>query len=92
MLKFYENLLKKIIHNFENHFRKVHLKRLGTDIKCPNCNEWFSVSGIKYKHHNAKSPDHDYWICTCGQCGFKSNWSGNIIPGLIRVDDNGNPV
>lgn len=92
MFKTYENILKKIIRALEDHFKTVHLNRVHTDMKCPNCNEWFSVSGIKYKHSLEKEPKHDFSICICGQCGFKSNWSPHIAPCLIRVDDNGIPI
>ncbi|RLA20439.1 MAG: hypothetical protein DRQ62_10570 [Gammaproteobacteria bacterium] len=94
-LKIYETVLKKIIRNLENHFRKVHTKRHpGSDIKCPGCNEWYAVSGIKFKHPPIQDGPigTDYFITTCGQCGTQSNWDPTIAPVLIRVDNKGNPV
>ena len=88
MLKIYENFLKRVIKKLETHFRKIHLLRLNVDMQCPNCKEWFSVSGIKHKHSTERKPEQDFTVCACGQCGFKSNWSAN----LIRVDENGLPI
>ena len=75
----------------EKKSKQIHLKRHGNDIKCPRCKEWFSVSGLKYNHTFGQENDL-FIVVRCGQCGCVSNWSPNIAPVLVRVDNDGNPV
>ena len=75
----------------EKKYKEAHINKHHNDIKCPNCKMWFSVSGIKYNHKHL--PENDLFIpVQCGQCGEISNWSPNIAPVLIRVDNSGNPI
>lgn len=70
--------------------REEHLAKWHNDIKCPNCNEWFSVSGIQYKHDQ-----ESIWfgcICTCGQCNYKSYWNLEAFPFPALADKDGNPL
>lgn len=64
-----------------------HLTKWGCDLKCPSCDEWFSVSAVEYKHtHEA------IWfgsICTCGQCKHKSYWNMMAAPVPLLCDENG---
>lgn len=68
------------------------LNRYHNDIKCPNCREWFSVSGVEYKHTHTRTPDTDLSACTCGQCGYTSYWSPFIAPFPVLTDEKGNPL
>lgn len=72
-------------------FKEAHLNTYYSDIKCPGCQEWFSISGIENKHEKEWS-GKGYWVATCGQCKTVSNWSGDIAPMLVRVDDSGYPL
>jgi predicted Zn finger-like uncharacterized protein len=75
----------------EKKSKEIHLDRHHNDIKCPRCKMWFSVSGLKYNHQFGL--ENELFIqVKCGQCGEVSNWSPNIAPVLIRVDDKGIPV
>lgn len=57
---------------FEKLYKKEHLKINHSDIKCHNCKEWFSISGIKYNHVYKDNSETD--LCTCGQCEHTSEW------------------
>lgn len=75
----------------EKKHKKEHMKQYGTDIKCPNCNEWFSTSSIKHNHNHV---DPQPWFGShvrCGQCGHDSYWNLMIAPVAIRCDEKGNP-
>ena len=85
-------IMKWLYIRAEKLFRAAHLEKYGNDIKCDGCNEWFSVSGIKYNHTNKYDEHKDVFICQCGQCGNISRWSPSIAPFLVRVDDLGNPI
>ena len=72
--------------------KKCHMKIWNTDIKCPNCNEWFSVSGVMHKHEHVRKPNSDLSEVVCGQCGHHSFWSAHLAPCLVLVDENGKPL
>jgi len=57
---------------------------------CPGCKEWFSISGIQYKHR--QESNDGLHRCVCGQCLEISYWSSNIAPFLVRVDSDEKPV
>ena len=73
-----------------NKVRKAHLAKYKNDIKCTNCNEWYSISGLKYKHEY-KSLDFGY-SATCGQCGKTTYWNTQIAPVPFLCDENGIPL
>jgi len=70
--------------------RTHSLKKHGCDIKCPNCNEWFSVSGIDWKHEHVSEPDWGFHV-RCGKCGHESYWNAVAAPILMLCDESGNP-
>ena len=83
-------LINKIYLWSQGKVKENHLKKTGNDIKCPNCNEWFSVSGVKYKHKYENKNTLGYR--TCGQCKHVSIWSYNLAPVAILVDENEVPI
>lgn len=86
-LKFWKWLLK----TSERKFRVAHLDKYKNDVKCSNCNTWFSLSGIDYKHEHLEEPDFGFHI-RCGKCGEQTYYNAVIAPVLIRCDKNGVPV
>jgi hypothetical protein len=74
MLKRYKAILKKVILVLEDHYRNVHSMIGNDDIKCSNCNEWFSVTNIRYHHSISESDDNGVFQCECGQCNAVSYW------------------
>jgi len=89
-----DKLHTRLYSYFYDQVTKRHLKRTGTDIKCPSCNEWFSVSGVKYKHKKrfydpVNMNELSYYVCSCGQCGHESKWTGDLAPFLVLLQDDG---
>ena len=82
---------KKVYLFAEKKVRENHLKKHHNDIKCPNCNVWFSVSGLRYKHMNLDCAENIISI-ECGQCKEVSHWNSQIAPVLILCDINGVPI
>jgi len=81
---------KKLYLHSKEKIQTRHLAKYGCDLKCPCCNEWFSVSGVEYKHvHEAMSFGS---ACTCGQCGTKSYWNMEAAPVPLLSDENGVPI
>lgn len=86
-------ILKKILEKFikfsiKKH-RKLHLSQHKNDIKCTNCNEWYSTSGIHHKH---EIEDTDFGVKTkCGQCSHISYWNFEIAPVAIKCNSEGTP-
>lgn len=73
----------------ERKIRDEHLSRYYNDIKCPNCKQWFSVSGKFYKHKQDIMAD---WgsSCECGNCGHISYWNQVALPFPALADEDGN--
>lgn len=69
--------------------RNSHLAVYHNDIKCPTCNEWFSISGITSNHTITHSSCDTYSFTTCGQCKHTSKW--NLVafpfPALVTKDN-----
>ena len=83
-------LINKIYLWSKSKIKENHLKHHKTDIKCPNCDEWYSVSGVEYNH---KIETVEYGYSTiCGQCGTKSYWNTEAAPVLILCDEDGIPL
>ena len=83
-------ILKLLFLFAKKSYKKEHLRKTGNDIKCPNCKEWFSISGIQYEH---KYQGREYGCsCTCGQCGYVSNWNLEAFPFPTLCDEKGNPI
>jgi hypothetical protein len=60
------------------------------DIKCVNCNEWYSISGVLYNHTLV---DTTFGVKTvCGQCEHASYWNLDVAPVAILCDNRGNPL
>lgn len=87
-----DKILKFIFIRSRDKIMSRSLNKNHNDIKCPNCNEWFSVSGIEHNHHNKYDEDNDFFRCKCGKCDYTSNWSPSIAPVLVLVDSKGDPV
>ena len=71
--------------------KQEHLNKYHCDIKCPNCNEWFSISGVNHKHEHISEPDFGFHV-RCGQCGHDSYWNAVAAPVLLRCDERGMPL
>ena len=83
-------ILRKLSRYIDKLYRKEHLKVHKNDIKCTNCNEWYSISGINHKHH---IEDTEFGVKTsCGQCGNTSYWNLEIAPVAILCNDSGIPL
>ena len=87
-MKIYAWLFKKS----KSMYKEEHLKHHHSDIKCPQCNEWFSISGIEHKHNNSYIEDIDIYSCYCGKCGHTSYWNPNISMFLVLCDEKGHPL
>lgn len=63
----------------------------GTDIRCPNCGEWYSYSVAIGK--DVKILDTVYGFnLECGNCKKLSNWNCIIAPVALPCDTNGEPI
>jgi len=71
--------------------RSSYLSKYGADIKCPNCNKWFSVSGLDYKHVHLSEPEWGFHV-KCGKCGGESYWNAVAAPVLLACDEKGSPL
>lgn len=84
------SMWSKIYNYSKEKLREKHLTKYSVDLKCPNCNEWFSISAINYKHLH-----EPVWFgsaCTCGQCSHKSYWNMTTAAAPLLSDDMGNPL
>ena len=90
----YYKILKKLYLFIREELKKEHLKIRHNDIKCPYCNEWFSISEIRFKHkiYDKNKENPEVVTCTCGQCKFTSYWNTAIAPVLVRCNKDGWPV
>lgn len=84
------SLINKIYLWAKGKIKEEHLKKHKNDIKCENCNEWYSVSGVEYKHEIG-SFDYGYFT-VCGKCGEKSYWNTVAAPVALLCDKNGTPI
>ncbi len=73
-------------------YRDVHLDTYYNDIKCPNCNEWFSITGIQHKHQYVKPEPWFGYAVECGNCKHLSYWNCVAFPFPARCKDNGDPI
>lgn len=90
----YKKLIEKLITFLKKEYREVHLKERGSDIKCPSCNEWASLSGIYYKHDHSwvDINGDDVFVWGCGQCGRVSYWNLDMAPFPVLVNEKGSPI
>ena len=84
------NLWKWLYNLSSRKIQDNHLKKTGSDIKCPNCNDWFSVSGINHEHTHISKPEWGYHL-KCGKCNHDSYWNADIAPMLLHCDCDGKP-
>ena len=87
MRKFWESVFKFS----RKKYREEHMNKYHIDIKCPNCNEWFSITTIDYEYERVAEYE---WgdSCKCGKCGYISHWNLCAFPFPALSDENGNPV
>lgn len=71
--------------------KEQHLNKYHNDIKCPNCKEWFSISGVENKHECLSKPDFGFHV-KCGKCSHQSYWNAVAAPVLLRCDEKGTPL
>jgi hypothetical protein len=82
----------KWLHQFsEKKYKEAHLNKYHSDIKCPNCEEWFSISGIKHNHEAVSKPDWGFHV-KCGLCKHESYWNAVAAPVLLIAKPNGDPL
>lgn len=79
-------LYRKTEGVIKEEYRKVQ----GTDIVCPNCNTWFSISSESFKHYTGY--ERGLYKSTCGKCNHTSFWNPDIAPVLILCDEQGYPI
>ena len=84
-------LWKWLFLRSKKELKDISLNKYHNDIKCPYCNEWFSISGVEYKH-KILAENELFIPIICGQCKNQSNWSPHIAPFLVLVDDTGSPL
>jgi len=84
------DLICKIYKWAKSKVKYYHSRVYRNDIKCSNCNEWFSVSGVEYKHK--LDYREELFVTTCGKCEHVSYWNTTIAPELIACDENGTPL
>ena len=87
----YVAICKWLTEKSDHHRRKEHLKKYGCDIKCPHCDQWFSLSGRNHKHEIVDRPDWGI-IVECGECSWTSYWNLTAAPVPLRCDVSGNPI
>lgn len=91
-MRFAFEWMYKKLHQFSaNKVKELHLKKYGADIKCPNCNQWFSISGIGNKHEHVSKPEFGYHV-KCGACNHESYWNAVAAPVLLLCDEKGTPL
>ena len=71
--------------------REAHMKKHHNDIKCPNCNHWFSVSGVDANHAEIAKPKWGFSVM-CGACKHVSHWNAVAAPVLLLCDESGTPT
>lgn len=79
---------KKILKFVYNYIQDQFIKDAPADIRCPNCKEWFAISGINHKHEYLGDIENGCSV-RCGQCGYKSHWNLVAFPFPVRVDEDG---
>jgi hypothetical protein len=87
----FEKLTKWLYLKLKKQVRENHLKRHHNDIKCPNCKQWFSVTGVEGKHEREDVGDWGV-KCKCGGCGYISHWNIVAFPFPALSDDKGTPL
>lgn len=87
--RFWNYLRQKSISKIKD----IHSKKYA-DIKCPNCEEWFSISGIDYKHISTKIKYNNNIIlqCKCGKCQTTNYWNLSLCPAPIISNKFGTPI
>lgn len=84
--------LWKWLFNFSRKkFKEEHLKTYHNDIRCPNCREWFSISGIDHKHEYVSEPEWGVEVM-CGKCKHLSYWNLVAFPIPVLSNENGSPI
>ena len=69
-----------------------HLNKYKSDIKCPNCNTWFSISSVEGFKHSYVKPAPNFGVTvTCGKCNHTSHWNMET-PAIILCDETGKPL
>lgn len=62
------------------------------DMRCPNCREWFSISGMEYQHEYI-TPEPEFGSTVkCGKCKHVSHWNLVAAPVPLVCDENGTPL
>lgn len=60
------------------------------DIKCPTCNQWYSLQQRKYSHVFREEDYGFLWLCGC--CSNTSYWNTIAAPVALVCDKEGNPL
>lgn len=84
------NFWKWLYQKSENHIRKHYMKHHGSDLKCPNCNTWQSISSLICEI-DPLSVDDNVWAVKCAQCNEITYWT-SIGPIFVVSDVNGVPL
>ncbi len=90
----YDKLLKKFakwLYKYSREFYRDYHCRHFVDMKCLGCNEWFSLSGVLYKH-NYIEPAPEFGVkVICGQCGYVNYYNLAAAPLPLICDYKGTP-
>lgn len=72
---------EKIRYYANEKVKRDYMKRVGRDIKCPNCKLWTSEVGGAYKVDYSELEHVEVMICR--QCNYPSRWDcRGMIPEL----------
>lgn len=84
-LKLYAAILK-----WSKAKHKTEFVKHSCDIKCPQCNVWYSESSLT-DMNNIEYAEYGYTF-ECGQCGHISNWNVMAFPFPALCDDKWNII
>lgn len=83
-------ILKSFLIYIKKIYRKAYLEISRCDIKCPECNIWYSESLITGKNE-LNDTDVGYSF-KCGQCKKTSYWNTVAFPFPARCKENGDII
>lgn len=72
--------------------REAYKNTCKLDMRCPNCREWFSITGMDHApEYHCPEPEFGSMV-TCGKCTHTSYWNLAAAPVPLLCDENGTPL
>lgn len=90
-MKIKRRFWKWVYKKAEENYLEAHREIYPTDLKCPHCNTWFSLSAIDYKHESVEQYDWGDSV-KCGKCGGVSHWNLCAAPVALLCNEDGDPI